>query len=318
MAVLTYEQLALRWCPDSQRDHIFIAFAVVILASLLATGFFLSSIPVPKQDRDTHIDVPERIARFITEKQKPPKKEPSEAPPRPIPRPKPKFQRSKPEERKPLTKLEEQARQNAEESGLLALTRELADLVDTASISDIAGVKMNMSADNHTFAAADTTILTAEQGGRNGDGVRPQAHVSHVGQTQLNDNQKQLAQQLLASKGEIVVTADKKADERSRSTVRGENVRSEADVAYVMDQHKNILHSIYRQARRTNPGLRGKVILEITILPSGQVSEVRVNSSELSDETFEARLVARIKHFNFGAHTVETLTVIVPVEFLPS
>ena len=100
--------------------------------------------------------------------------------------------------------------------------------------------------------------------------------------------------------------------------MRGDNLRSEEDVAYVMDKHKSMLHSLYRRARRTHPGLKGKIILEITILPSGKVSKVRIVSSELHDKSLEQDLVARVRMFDFGSRTVEALTVTIPVEFLPS
>ena len=58
--------------------------------------------------------------------------------------------------------------------------------------------------------------------------------------------------------------------------------------------------------------------MPFTIQPSGQVSNVRVKSSELNDKSLEMSLIARIKQFDFGRRPVEPLTVVVPVEFLPS
>ena len=85
-----------------------------------------------------------------------------------------------------------------------------------------------------------------------------------------------------------------------------------------MDKNKSKLHSIYRRARRSHPGLKGKIVLEITIAPSGKVLSVRIKSSELNDPKLESRLVARIKRFDFGSDSVEKVTVIFPIEFLPS
>ena len=78
------------------------------------------------------------------------------------------------------------------------------------------------------------------------------------------------------------------------------------------------MYSIYNRARRTNPSLKGKIVLEITILPSGKVSNVKIVSSELNDKKLESRLVSRIKLFNFGARDVKAVTVTYPIEFLPS
>ena len=85
-----------------------------------------------------------------------------------------------------------------------------------------------------------------------------------------------------------------------------------------MDLNKSKLHSLYRRARRHNPGLKGKIVLEITILASGKVSVVTIKSSELNDPALESRLIARVKQFDFGVQNLKTVTVTFPVEFLPS
>lgn len=94
-------------------------------------------------------------------------------------------------------------------------------------------------------------------------------------------------------------------------------MRFEEDIYYVIDQNKGKLHAVYRQARRANPGLKGKIIFDITILASGQVSAVIIRSSELNDPVLEERLVSRIKSFDFGAREGGEMTVTYPVEFIP-
>ena len=64
--------------------------------------------------------------------------------------------------------------------------------------------------------------------------------------------------------------------------------------------------------------LIGGIVLEITIAPCDKVLSVRIKSSELNDPKLELRLVARIKRFDFGSDSVEKVTVIFPIEFLPS
>jgi TonB family protein len=85
-----------------------------------------------------------------------------------------------------------------------------------------------------------------------------------------------------------------------------------------MDKNKSKLHALYRKARRSNPGIKGKIVLEITISPDGKVLVVNIASSELNDSKLESRIVARVKRFNFGAANVKAVTVTYPVEFLPS
>ena len=68
MSAVYYEQLALDWKPESRGNtqYNIIALVVVLLMSLL--GFVVSSISVPEDTRAVRNAVPERIAKFITEK----------------------------------------------------------------------------------------------------------------------------------------------------------------------------------------------------------------------------------------------------------
>jgi len=56
----------------------------------------------------------------------------------------------------------------------------------------------------------------------------------------------------------------------------------------------------------------------LTIAPSGEVTRVKILSSELGDETLERKLVLKIKRFKFSKASVAEITVTYPIEFLPS
>lgn len=316
--VPTYEQVALAWHPDARSERGFRLLLALVIAAFLLAGIVLSSIPLPKKERPARVEVPERVAKFITERPRPKPPEAAKPEPKPPPpRPEPRFERKPQEERKPLTKIETEARKKAEDSGLLALTRDLSDLIDTASAQSMTSGRLSKAGESQNVAAVNMDILTT-RGTQGSGGVKQDVHDANVGRSQLDEGQRRVAQQLLASKGEIGTGKSQAGGAERPRAERGDNLRSEADVAYVMDKHKSILHSLYRRARRSNPGLQGKIVLEITIQPSGQVSAVRVKSSELNDKSLEASLVARIRQFDFGSRPVEPLTVVVPVEFLPS
>jgi len=320
MTVLTYEELALSWKPDGNRDRIFKLLALAILVIFLAIGFYASSIPVVKQKREVVAPVPERIARFISERPKPKPKPIPQVIPKPPPPLPPQFRRKRPEEVKPLTKVEKTARKKAETSGLLALTKSLSDLMDTRSVDKMVGKKLSHAGNSNKAAAVDSHILTAKSG-KGSDSVSQNVYGGGGQGATLDNNQRQLARRLLAAHGQISQHTDASGTGRRSKQgdrIRGDNLRSEEDVAYIMDKHKSMLHTLYRRARRTHPGLKGKIVLEITILPSGKVSKIRIVSSELHDKSLERDLVTRIRLFDFGPKSVEPLTLTIPVEFLPS
>lgn len=307
MSVVTYEKLALGWSPERKRDHRFNILTSFFVVGLLLIGAVLSTIELPKEQRRARTIVPERVAKFIMQKDKPKKIKP-----KPIPKPK---LRLKPKRKdiikKTLTKKQKKARKKAADSGLLALGNELADLIDTKNISSIIGKKVKKSSSARKRASIDTNVLTSNINKGSG-GVSSADAPRIAGKTVLNKRER------LAVRQSITTRPSASANKSRKGTYRGEGLRSEEEIAIIMDQNKSQLHSLYRRARRTNPSLKGKIVLAITILPSGQVSKIEIRSSELNDTRLENRIVSRIKRFNFGTRGVEPVTVTFPIEFLPS
>ena len=98
----------------------------------------------------------------------------------------------------------------------------------------------------------------------------------------------------------------------------GKASRSIEDVKLVFERNKGAIYAIYNRALRDEPSLQGKVVLKLTIAPSGGVIECRIESSELRTPELEAKLLARIRQFDFGAKDVDQMIVTWPVDFLPS
>ncbi|MGH8135765.1 MAG: TonB family protein, partial [Steroidobacteraceae bacterium] len=67
-----------------------------------------------------------------------------------------------------------------------------------------------------------------------------------------------------------------------------------------------------------NPALLGKVVIELTIAPWGEITECHIISSELKDAELERKLVARIRMFRFEDKDVEAVTTTKPIEFFPA
>jgi len=66
------------------------------------------------------------------------------------------------------------------------------------------------------------------------------------------------------------------------------------------------------------PELAGKLVLEFTIAPSGEITMCRVVSSELKDPELEKKIVARVRLIRFKPADVEPLTVSKPIDFFPA
>ncbi len=98
----------------------------------------------------------------------------------------------------------------------------------------------------------------------------------------------------------------------------GKASRSIEEIKLVFERNKGAIYAIYNRALRDEPALQGKVVLKLTIAPSGEVTDARIESSELQSPELERKLLARIKQFDFGAKAVDQMIVSWPVDFLPS
>lgn len=94
--------------------------------------------------------------------------------------------------------------------------------------------------------------------------------------------------------------------------------RTDEEIQLIFDRNKTAIYNLYNRALRTNPALKGKVVVKLTIAPDGQVTDIRVMSSELGDDALERKLMLRIKRFDFGAKAVAATTINYTMDFFPS
>jgi TonB family protein len=104
----------------------------------------------------------------------------------------------------------------------------------------------------------------------------------------------------------------------TRTGSSGKAGRSREEIETVFDRNKGAIYALYNRATRANPELQGKLVLEFTITPDGQVTMCRVVSSELNDKELEGKIVSLVRLFHFEAKDVEPITTTKPIDFFPS
>ncbi len=330
-AAITYKNLALGWQPSQQMDSDHfnkIVMAVLLFATILL--LVVSFVDVPETDNRTRVSAPDRIAEFISRKEKPVVK-----PPKPEIKPLPKLKeepvptaepvpteelpRVKESERKPLTESQKQARKVAEKSGLLALANELNDLIDHDDVQ--ARMTRNLST-NLSTTTSESTVASGHdvnaiatgvaQSGGNVDAA--QYAGGKVGGTALElRNSEKITSELLAG-------SNKDGENSKKAIAKNQSGAGSAgeDVTIVFDKNKGGLYSLYERERRTTPGLQGKIVLQLVISPEGNVIDVKIISSELNNPALEAKLISRIKLFKFKSGGDKPIAITYPIEFLPS
>ena len=103
-----------------------------------------------------------------------------------------------------------------------------------------------------------------------------------------------------------------------RTGSSGKASRSREEIELVFDKNKGAIFALYNRALRSDPTLEGKLVLRLTIAPTGEVTFCEVVSSELENEDMERKLVQRVLLFRFEARDVEPITTTKPIDFFPA
>jgi periplasmic protein TonB len=296
-----YRKYELPWemRPEEQeRFHRFLWIGCGVLAFF--TILFVL-VPTPKLERN-ETSIPERLARVMIEQQVKPKPPPPkvEEKPKPVAKPVPVPV--------PIDRTE-MARRKAQRSGLLKFQDELADLreeipVDTAPTRNLTG---SVGADSH----AERSLITSKVGV--GSGGITSADVSRgygSGAGSLTGPQ--------ATRVSSAILRGASGSESTRTGVSGKAARSREEIELVFDRNKGAIYALYSRELREHPELQGKLVLEFTIAPSGEVTMCRVVSSELGDADLERKIVARVRLFHFEPKDVAPITTTKPIEFFPA
>ena len=200
-------------------------------------------------------------------------------------------------------------RKKAAATGLLALSDQLAELRDLDVDSRADAKSLNAGAGEKT--RVDRALLTARAG--EGSGGIAVAQGQQRIRWRLHGAQGRRDRQ-----GRLERRMPRRRPRPSASGKSSKAARTREEVELVFDRNKSAIYAIYSRALRDNPALQGKVVLEVTIAPSGEVTDCRIVSSELGDAELERKLVARVRMFRFEARDVAPMTTTKPIEFFPA
>jgi protein TonB len=298
-----YRLYELPWSPTEEVESRFkkvlrIAFGVFAVLALVIT--FL---PAPEKVKVTQPDISDRIVKLLIEKKPPPPPPPPKVEqPQELPKPIPKVEAPKPPPPKP------DAREKAQ--NLLKFTDDLADLRDN-SVLDKAAQTKNLTGKVGETTASERSLITSKVGKSSG-GINTAGLSRGYGGgagSLTGHNTTQVTSAVLASQGD---------DGVKRGSGATKAARSREEIELIFDRNKGAIYALYSRALRDKPDLKGKLVLELTISPAGEITRCTVVSSELNDPDLERKLVARIKLFRFEARDVESITTTKPIDFFPA
>lgn len=97
-----------------------------------------------------------------------------------------------------------------------------------------------------------------------------------------------------------------------------ESRRDMQSIRRTLERYKGSVYALYTKALRQSPELNGRFIFEFVILPNGEISKLKLVSSELKAPDLEKQMLKKISGINFGTTDNLPTSVQYTFSFLPS
>jgi len=289
-----YRRYDLPWSPSEEMER---RFRVILRNLAIVFGIFAVLMPfLPRHERIVNTEsLPERVVQLVMEPPPPP-------PPPPPPKPEKPVEKA-PVAPKPIIPVDPRVK--------AAKTAQVFDQLAALRDVDLDKFAKNQpkTTDPGDVSVVSRNIISSKVGGTSGGISAPTSSGLAAGSGSLRGiYTTQVKDPNLGASGQAA----------TRGGGSGKASRSADEIALVFTKNKGAIDAMYARALRDNPALQGKVVLELTIAPSGDITAARVVSSELNDKEFESKLLARIRLFKFEAKDVATLTATKPIDFFPA
>ena len=302
MALAAYHRVyELAWDGDPESSRRFRRILRILLVIVAIFGVLFPLLPTPEPTA-VETEIPPQLARIMIERLKP------AAPPKPIVKPRLTPRPVEKQAVRPAPERADLAHERAERSidkfkdQLAALRQQMSDMpVETRNLTGKVGAQSH----------AERSLITAQAGEASaGITSAPMSRGFGVGAGSLHGPDAARVTSAILQSG---------LNSRSPSSGRGGAVtRSAEEIAMVFDRNKGAIYALYERALRMNPMLQGKLVLEFTISPSGEVTRCRVVSSDLHDPVLEREIVARVMLFRFEPEKVDPTIATKPIDFFPA
>ena len=319
MDIPYYREYELPWTAGSEQERKFRMLLAWIMAVLLLLGAVWPFIPTPAPDPTQVEEVPSRIAKLLLERKPPPPPPPQvrEPEPEPVPETEPEPQQvveQAPEpvpvpEPEPAPVDQQQVARERAQAALMPFAEDLAQLRDSDVVDRVADNRP-LTASVGSAERNERSMITSRAGAAS-SGINTASMSRNTGGTGLGSRETTQVESNVAS------LADNAGGAR-RTGTSGKASRSREEIELVFDRNKGAIFALYNRALRADPTLEGKLVLRLTIAPSGEVTACEVVSSELGDEDMERKLVQRVMLFRFESKDVETITTTKPIDFFPA
>lgn len=305
-----YREYELPWTSGSGQEQKFRRLLGGVVIAVTVIGLVWPFLPTPEVDPYEIEEIPPRIAQLLLEQQPPP------PPPVQVPEPEPEPEvpeqvvekEPEPEPEPEPVDTAELAREQAQ-AALMPFAEDLSELVDKDLVDSLADDRP-LTASVGEAERNERSMITSKVGTASG-GINTAGLSRNTGGTGIAGRSTTKVTSPVAGLGQSAGGAQ-------RTGTSGKASRSREEIELVFDRNKGAIFALYNRALRQDPSLEGKLVLRLTISPSGEVTLCEVVSSELGDDELERKLVQRVKLFRFEAKDVEPITTTKPIDFFPA
>ena len=289
-----YRSFELAWEVDPEDQRRFRRYLLIGLLLVFLLGVVVPFIDLPKRAAGPE-EVPPQLARLMQERPKPPP-----------PKPQPKLEKPKPEP-VPTPKPVDVRKKVENSAAMRAIKDELADLRDQVDTSTLRNRQLDAAVGQN--ARSERSLITSKVGSGSAGIVSTSSRGFGSGAGALSDHTTVGVTSSIASNGS--------GTRATRTGASGKAARSQEEIELVFDRNKGAIYALYSRALRERADLQGKIVLQVTISPAGEVTDCTMLTSELNDPDLEHKIIARVKLFRFEAKDVETITAKKTIEFFP-
>jgi hypothetical protein len=313
----------LPWARNLEDDVLFKRTLLRTAVVCLLLGLIIPIIEIPIPEREELTEVPERFARLIRKEPLRPMPEPQQIEERKVEEkpPEPEVQPEVEPEVAPETQVaevaapevpEETTRERVASKGLLAFRESFSNLASGRPSARLGADARINDAGNTAVGLPERSMVAMEGPGSSG-GINLSDLSRDVGSgAGAGDQIEGVALSRVASSIGATGGTDRPL---ASGAVAG---RTDEEIQIVFDRYKAALYRLYNRELRRDPTLRGQIVLRLTIEPDGSVSLCQLQSTDMDAPLLAEQVVSRVLGFDFGAKEVPPITILYPIDFLPT
>jgi len=305
----------------SDQDKRFTRILLIILTLYVVIAIVVPLLTQPEVQRAVKEQLPIHLAKIMIKEKKlpPPEKIKPEVIAEIVPEVPNDAKEKEPEEKKekaeqpkniPEPKRRELAKKKAQSSGLAAMKDELFAM--RAVLVPQVSQNKRLNQDKTTEVKIKRKLLSATAN-QQVSSLQAETLSQSVVSDEISSHH---TQQIRLSEEEVIATTDVLVNDAITAGAGGQ--RSEMSIRRTLEAHKSRLYARYNRALRKDPFLQGKILFEIEIQPSGEISRVEIKSTELNNRALERQLLVILRAIRFADENVDAMTTIWAIDFLPS